>query len=179
MKELVLVKLGGSLITNKCIKEKARTDMIARLASEIRSTLKYKRLIVAHGGGSFPHYPAKKYRVNDGITNKDSLKGFCLTNDSAARLNRIVVGTFIKKGINAMSLQPSAFIMCTNGKIENLDVKIIKFALKKGLLVVPYGDAVLDRTKGITIVSTEQLLAELAVRLNAKRIVVAGIVDGV
>ncbi|MCX8189788.1 MAG: isopentenyl phosphate kinase [Candidatus Diapherotrites archaeon] len=179
MKELVLIKLGGSLITDKRKKEKARLNLIASLAHEIKPFIGKKRLIVAHGGGSFPHYPAKEYRVNEGILNKNSLKGFCLTHDAAARLNRIVVGEFLKAGINAISMQPSSFMFCKNGKIIQSNLCAIEEALQHNILPVPYGDAVFDTEKGITIISTEQILSHLALKLKAKRIIVAGIVNGV
>lgn len=175
----MLIKIGGSLITDKRKREKARLDVINSLASEIKPFVKKKKLIVAHGGGSFPHYPAKEYRVNEGILNKDSLKGFCLTNDAAARLNRIVVKAFLNAGINAISIQPSAFMLCKHGEVICGDVRVIKEALKNRIVPVPYGDAAFDTFKGITIISTEQILAHLALKLKAKKIIVAGIVDGV
>jgi isopentenyl phosphate kinase len=179
MKKLVLVKLGGSLITDKTQREKLRARTLAMLARELKEASKKVNLIVGHGGGSFPHFPAKKYRVNEGIINKDSIKGFCLTHDAACRLNRLVVKAFLKAGINAASLQPSACMLCKDGKIIESFLEPINEMLKNGIMPVPYGDAALDLTKGITIISTEQVLAELAVKLKAERIVVAGIVPGV
>lgn len=179
MNDLVLVKLGGSLITDKRKKEKLRPKILSMLAKEIKEASKQKTLIVGHGGGSFPHYPAKRYRVNEGIIHNESIKGFCLTHDAAARLNRLVVKAFLRAGINAASVQPSAFMLCDSGKIIESNLGPIKEMLKHKILPVPYGDAALDLKKGITIISTEQILAELAIKLNAKRIVVAGIVAGV
>lgn len=179
MKDLVLVKLGGSLITDKRKRETLRPKILSMLASEIKEASKKKKLIVGHGGGSFPHYPAKRYKTNEGIINSQSLKGFCLTHDAAARLNRIVVKSFLKAGINAVSLQPSAFMLCKNGKIISSEIGPIKEMLRHKIVPVPYGDAAVDLKKGITIISTEQILAELAIKLRAERIIVAGIVDGV
>ena len=179
MKKLVLVKLGGSLITDKTKRECLRKRTLARLARELKNASKEVKLIVGHGGGSFPHFPAKKYRVNEGIISKDSIKGFCFTHDAAARLNRLVVRAFLKAGINASSLQPSACMLCKDGKIIESYLAPIKEMLKHNIVPVPYGDAAVDLTKGITIISTEQVLAELALKLKAKRIVVAGIVPGV
>lgn len=179
MKELVLVKLGGSLITDKTKRECLRKRTLARLARELKDASKEVKLIVGHGGGSFPHFPAKRYRVNEGIIGKDSIKGFCLTHDAAARLNRLVVQAFLEAGINAMSMQPSAHMLCKNGRIIESFVEPVKEALKHNIVPVPYGDAALDLKKGITIISTEQVLAELAIKLKAKYIVLAGLTDGV
>lgn len=179
MKELVLVKLGGSLITDKTKRECLRKKTLSRVVQELKDVSSKVKLIVGHGGGSFPHFPAKKYRVNEGVINKDSIKGFCLTHDAACRLNRLVVKEFLNAGINAVSLQPSACMLCKDGKIIESYLEPLKELLKNDIIPVPYGDAALDLTKGITIISTEQVLAEIALKLKAKRIIIAGIVPGV
>ncbi|MFH1234495.1 MAG: isopentenyl phosphate kinase [Candidatus Diapherotrites archaeon] len=177
----MLVKLGGSLITDKTKRECLDKKTLARLCREIHSARKKKKfdLVVGHGGGSFPHYPAHKYRVKQGIKNKGSLKGFALTNDAAARLNRIVVKELMGAGENAVSVQPSAWLVAENGKVKKAFTEQFKHYVKKGFLPVPYGDAVLDSKRGITIVSTEQILGELAVKLKAKRLIVVTNTRGV
>jgi len=178
---LTLVKLGGSLITDKRKKEFLEKKTLARLCKEIHSARKEKRieLVAGHGGGSFPHYPAHRYKVMQGIHNKNSLKGFALTNDAAARLNRIVVKELIKAGENAVSVQPSAWLVAENGKVKASFTEPIRTYLKNGLLPVPYGDAVADTKKGIAILSTEQILGEIAIKLKAERFIVVGRTRGV
>jgi isopentenyl phosphate kinase len=51
--------------------------------------------------------------------------------------------------------------------------------LSKGLIPVIYGDVALDAVRGGTIVSTEELFAYLAPRLNPQRILLAGEAPGV
>ncbi|MCX6802366.1 MAG: isopentenyl phosphate kinase [Candidatus Diapherotrites archaeon] len=177
----MLVKLGGSLITDKTRRECLDRKTLVRLCKEIHSARKKKKfdLVVGHGGGGFPHYPAHKYKVKQGIQNKDSLKGFVLTNDAAARLNRVVVKELMGAGENAVSVQPSAWLLAENGKIKKTFTGQFAQYLKNGFLPVPYGDAVLDSKRGVTIVSTEQILGELAVKLGAKRLIVVTNTKGV
>jgi len=54
----------------------------------------------------------------------------------------------------------------------------LKKLLQTGLVPVLYGDAVLDSDLGFTILSGDQLIAYLAMRLNAERIIVGIDVDG-
>ena len=178
---LILVKLGGSLITDKRKKEFLEKKTLARLCKEIHSARKEKKfdLVVGHGGGSFPHYPAHRYKVMQGINGKNSLKGFALTNDAAARLNRVVVKELIKAGENAVSMQPSAWLVAENGKVKASFTEPFRLYLKNGLLPVPYGDAVADTKKGITILSTEQILGEVALKLKAEKLIVVGKTRGV
>lgn len=181
MKNLTLLKLGGSLITDKTKPFVPRLDVIKRLAREIheaREEMEIK-LIIGHGGGSFPHKPAKDYKVNDGITNKDSYKGISLVQDAASRLNRIVVESLIEVGENAISVQPSAGFIAEGGRIKKWYLEPIKEMLKHNLLPIPYGDIALDIEKGCCIISTEEILNYLSRELDSKRIILAGITDGV
>lgn len=181
MKNLILVKLGGSLITDKTKPFVPRLDVIKRLAEEIHRVRKEKniKLIVGHGGGSFPHKPAKDYKVNEGIINKESYKGISLVQDAASRLNRILIKSFIKIGENAVSIQPSSALIAKGGRIKKWYLDPIKEMLKSNLLPVVYGDVAIDIKKGCCIISTEEILNYLARQLGSKRIILAGITDGV
>lgn len=181
MKDLILVKLGGSLITDKTKPFFARLDVIKRLAREIHEAREEKemKLIIGHGGGSFPHKPAKDYRTDLGIINKASYRGISLVQDAASRLNRIIVKSLIKASENAISVQPSAGFIVENGRIKKWYLEPIKEMLKHDLLPVPYGDVALDIKKGCSIISTEEILSYLARELGSKRIILAGITDGV
>jgi isopentenyl phosphate kinase len=55
----------------------------------------------------------------------------------------------------------------------------IRNALKAGLLPVVYGDVAFDRTRGGTILSTEDLFDYLARQLRPRRILLAGLEPGV
>ena len=181
MKNLILVKLGGSLITDKTKPFTPRLNVIKRLAREIREAGKKKniKLIVGHGGGSFPHKPAKDYRTSEGIINKESYKGISLLQEAAARLNRIIVKSLIETGLNAISVQPSAGLIAKGGRIKEWFLEPIKEIVKNNLLPIPYGDVAFDVKKGCCIISTEEILNYLAKQLNSKRIILAGIVDGI
>jgi isopentenyl phosphate kinase len=181
MEDIILVKLGGSLITDKTKPFTPRLDVIKRLAREVHEAREEKgiKLIVGHGGGSFPHKPAKDYRTNEGIINKESYKGISLVQDAASQLNRIIVKSLIDADENAISVQPSAGLVTKNGRIKEWYLDSIKEMLKHDLLPVPYGDIALDIKKGCCIISTEEILNYLAKHLESKKIILAGIVDGV
>jgi len=181
MKNLIFVKLGGSLITDKSRPYTARYDVIKRLCSEIHEAKKQKRfsILVGHGGGSFPHVSAKKYETHKGVISEKSWEGFAKVQDDASRLNRIVVSSLIGAGENAISIQPSASCIARNDRITEWYTKTIEVALYRGLIPVPYGDACLDEAKGCCIISTEEILRFLAKKLKPQKIVMAGKTDGV
>ena len=181
IKELIFVKLGGSIITEKSKARTARYDTIARLAHELHEakTQKNLKIIVGHGGGSYPHQSATQYQTHRGIINEKSHKGIAIVQNDASTLNRIIVESFLKAGENAISVQPSACAITENSTITEWYTEPIKLMLKNNLLPIPYGDAVMDTKKGCSIISTEQILSYLAKPLGAKKIILVGKVDGV
>ena len=178
---LVLVKLGGSVITDKAKPFSERRDVIARLAAEIHSSrIKTgSRLIVGHGGGSYPHVPAEKFRTHLGLVDENSRMGAALVQDAASRLNRIVVDALLKAGEPAVSVQPSSAAVAKDSKIVFWNLEALKLMLETGLVPVPYGDVGIDLSKGFCILSTEEVFRYLAVRLNPRRVIIGSDVDGV
>jgi isopentenyl phosphate kinase len=179
--ELVLVKLGGSLITDKTAAELPRSDEIKRLAREVHAAKQEGNLsaVIGHGGGSFPHRPAHKYGTANGFHNADSAKGVAEVQHAASRLNRIVVRALLDAGEDAVSFSPSSFMVTSKGKPFKVFLEPMKIALAKGITPVPYGDVTLDDKQGCAIVSTEMVLESLAKKFKAKRIVIASKEDGV
>jgi isopentenyl phosphate kinase len=180
MKGLIFVKLGGSLITDKSRPFTERPEVIKRLALEIHNSRKGgARLVIGHGGGSYPHEPAKRYETQKGFISKDSVRGVALVQDAAARLNRIVVKALLDAGENAISLQPSSFCIAKNIKIVDGYTRPIEKMLESGMLPVVYGDVGMDLGQGCCILSTEEIFSFLAKSLKPERIIMAGKVDGV
>lgn len=182
MKNLIMVKLGGSILTDKTRPFTANMQTIRRMAKEIHEARKKNRnlrLLIGHGGGSFPHVPAKEYKVKEGIKSERTLRGISLVQDAASRLNRIVVNALIEAGENPVSVQPSASAIMKNGKILNWYIEPMREMLKHNLLPVFYGDVVIDADKGCTIASTEILINYLVKPFKPKRLIIAGDVEGV
>ena len=181
MKDLILLKLGGSLITDKSKPFTLRKGALERICREIHEARGEKKfnLIIGHGGGSFPHTSASRYQTQNGYINKESKKGFSFVQNDASRLNRLVVGELVRQGENAISIQPSASCIADKGKIAKWFMDPIKRLLDDDYIPVPFGDAVLDKTNGCCIISTEEILGYLAKKLGGKKIILAGKVDGV
>ena len=179
-KELIFIKLGGSLITKETpyTADLPKIRQIAKEIYELKRKMKFK-LIIGNGGGSFPHLSAKKFRTAEGIINKKSLRGQTIVQDDASRLNRIVVGELIKVGINAISVQPSAALVTENGEIKSFYLKPIENYLKYDLVPVVFGDVVSDSKKGCSILSTEKIFTYLVRKLKPLKIILMGKVEGV
>jgi isopentenyl phosphate kinase len=178
----IFVKLGGSVITDKAQPQAARPEVIDRLATEIARAVAAEpgqRLLLGHGSGSFGHMVAGRYGTRQGVHDLDGWRGFAQVAAAAARLNRIVCDSLLAAGLPVWSLQPSASARCRGGELRSLETMPIDEALSQGLVPLVYGDVALDDLLGGTIVSTEQIFAYLARRMQPARLVLVGVVDGV
>jgi isopentenyl phosphate kinase len=184
---VILVKLGGSLITDKTRPESPRTEVIERLAGEVARAAGSGlagRLIVGHGSGSFGHVAARRYGLAQGIQSNDQLPGVSLTQERAAALHRIVTGALASAGALPFSIAPSSCVVSAAGVPVSLADEPLRLALGRGLLPVVYGDVVTDRDWGVSICSTERMFTLLARSLPAsgvavRRILWLGETDGV
>jgi len=180
--DVVFLKLGGSLITDKTRAYTARRDVLARLAIEVRQALDaapHLRLLVGHGSGSFGHWAAKPYGTRQGVQTLAQWSGYAEVAAAAARLNRIVADALLEAGILVLSVQPSASARCHDYALEYLDTCPIHAALAQGLVPLVYGDVALDDVHGGTIISTEDIFLFLADELQPARILLLGETPGV
>ena len=187
--EVVFLKLGGSLLTDKTRARALRADVLARLAGEIAAALQQRsipngswlplRLLIGHGSGSFGHIPASKYGTRTGVTSPEEWRGYAQTSREAAQLNRLVVDALWEAGVPVLAIQPSASASCHDGEIKSLSERPLLSALAQNLVPVVYGDVAMDDVRGGTIISTEQIFRWLAPRLQPHRVLLVGEVAGV
>jgi len=178
----VLLKLGGSLITEKTRPHTARPEVIARLAEEIAVARRRDSgldLIIGHGSGSFGHVPARQYGTRQGVQTQEEWLGFVEVWHEATALNRLVIDALAATGLPVVAFPPSACVIARDGQVESWDLAPIKAALKAGIVPVVFGDVIFDVQRGGTILSTEDLFAYLADHLQPERILLVGIEPGV
>lgn len=182
MTGLTLLKLGGSLITDKDKAYTPRLDKLKDLSLEIKAALDSARglsLILGHGSGSFGHVAAKRYGTRDGVRTREEWMGFTEVRFQAAELNRFVVRSLLEAGIPAMPFPPSASMISDRRKVIHHNVETIRRALAANLLPVVQGDVAFDDALGGTILSTEDVFAFLAGQFPVSRILLAGLEAGV
>jgi isopentenyl phosphate kinase len=181
-KEIVLLKLGGSLITDKDKPYTPRLDKLADLAQEIKTALDSNPnllLILGHGSGSFGHVAAKKHGTREGVHTREGWLGFTEVRFQAAELNRYVVQSLMEAGLPAMPFPPSASLVSDNRRVTFHNIEPIRRALDVNLLPVVQGDVAFDESLGGTILSTEDVFKFLMDEFTTKRILLAGIEAGV
>lgn len=195
MKELVFLKLGGSLITDKTKPYTPLLDVMDDLALQLATTLQTQpnlRLVIGHGAGSFGHVAASEYKTRDGypqasplthrkrdVTEENYWRGFAEVWYQASSLNRHVMEALHKAGVSAIALPPSSSVIASDGQVAVWETTPIRMALAARIVPVIFGDVVVDEIRGGTILSTETLFAYLVRALNPERILLAGLEDAV
>lgn len=162
MKKIALVKLGGSIITDKSRPYTARPEIIKSLAKEIKKTWdRGHRFVIAHGGGSFSHTSASQYQTHEGIKKPADVFGLAVVQQDALKINRIVNEIFLAEGLPVLSFIPSSFTLARNRSLEDIFARPIIQALKIGALPLVFGDVILDKDLGCCIYSGEATLDNL------------------
>lgn len=182
MSELLFLKLGGSLITDKTRPYQPQLDRLAGLAAELAAFLKENpslRLLFGHGSGSFGHTAGAEYGTRAGVHDARGWLGFAEVHYQAAQLNAYVMEALRAAGLPALSFPPVASVTARAGRVSRWDLAPMHQALERGLLPVVFGDTVFDEVRGGTILSTEDLFAHLAPALRPGRILLAGLEEGV
>lgn len=171
--ELLLIKLGGSVITHKQRPRTVRRQRLRDLAEELAGVLARTdaQVILGHGSGSFGHVVASEHGVHRGIFDAAGARGAALTQREAGELHRIVVEALLDAGLPAWSLSPSSSMVTDGGRPRPFDVEPVRLALGAGLLPVTHGDVVLDGAQGSAICSTETALIAIARGLAEQAVV--------
>ncbi len=206
MQELVFLKLGGSLITDKTRAYTVKRAILADLSAQIVRALRTQpelRLVLGHGSGSFGHTAAKKYKTREGVSPSppapppsgerrlpspsgrevggegEYWQGFAEVWYQASRLNRYVIQALHRAQVPAMTFSPVASAWSESGRMAQWDLSLIEAALERGIVPVVHGDVIFDRARGGTILSTEDLFEHLARQLHPGRILLAGLEEAV
>lgn len=178
----ILIKLGGSLITDKARARTFRRSSAAKIVRQISHVLSLQpdaSFVIGHGSGSFGHFEAQRHQTIDGVSSEDDWFGFAKVGEAAVALSQLVLNEFLAQGLAIMRIQPSSLIVAEHGRIMRMDTTLVERALESGVIPLLHGDIALDTRIGGTIVSTEAIFAHLTDRLPVSTIILLGEVDGV
>lgn len=165
--EIILLKLGGSVITDKSVEATADLQKIKQLAEELKKGIiaNDSLVILAHGAGSFGHPQATKYQTATGYVNQDSLMGFALVKQSVALLNTLVINELIKADLPAVTYSPMSSMTSTGYLPQSAFLEPLEILLERRMIAVVHGDVILDSKHGWTIYSGETILNNIATKL--------------
>ncbi len=182
MDNLVFIKWGGSLITEKDKPFTVRPNVIGDLSEELAQLIRSNpntKFVLGHGSGSFGHSVAKHHHTIEGVHSSAGWHGFTEVWHAARTLNNIIMNSLQKTGISCMAFQPSSSFLTKKRQIqENFNLPIER-ALESKILPVVYGDVVFDEILGGSILSTEDIFNYLAKILFPTKILLAGLEESI
>lgn len=182
VEDIVILKLGGSLLTDKSTPYTLREDLIENIASEIRECIDLgliKSLVLVHGVGSYGHPPVLKYNLHKGFRNTDQLISLSKTQQIVNELRNTIVTKFIKEEIPVSLMHASSMVVGNKMAIVDDIFNSLKGFLSIGMVPLVGGDMMYDESMGFSVCSGDQIAVVLSRVLNANQLLFATDVPGV
>ena len=171
---MILIKLGGSIITNKQKPLSPRRKTINNILKEIGKIK--EPIIIVHGGGSYGHYWSVKYDMHTKPA-KTSPKGVAIVKNSMVELNKIILDSAVKNRINSYCLPPTDFM--NGNKAIKSKILTINDISKSGLTPITFGDALWFGQKKSYILSGDVIMTTIGNILKPRLSLFVLDVDGV
>jgi isopentenyl phosphate kinase len=170
-----VLKLGGSVITEKDVPETVDDEALRRAAAALAD---HEDLAVVHGGGSFGHHHADRH----GVTTTEGTHDAAAIRDihgAMTRLNATVVEALGEAGVAALPVHPLSVARRDAEATLTLPTGGVRAMLSEGFVPVLHGDGVVHADRGTTVLSGDELVVHLAEGLDADRVGVCSAVEGV
>jgi isopentenyl phosphate kinase len=172
--DVVLIKLGGSVITHKqkpLTINKIAIDRILKTLSSVKVPI-----ILVHGGGSFGHYWSIKYDMHS-KPERYSSEGIAVVHESMILLNHMIVKSMLKLKMNPYSIPPFSFMLGNKPILKKIFE--LAFMTKDKIIPITYGDIVYRSYHRYSILSGDELMTMISSVLRPKKVIFAVNVDGI
>jgi isopentenyl phosphate kinase len=171
-----LVKVGGSVLTDKSTLKTPREGAFQRVAAELAAV--DGPLVLVHGAGSYGHVRSSQWRVADGDAEATTRQAARVGAD-IAELGARLQDALAEAALAPLGLPPAPVAEARGGDLISFETAPFQAALEGGFLPVTRGDVVLDADQAFAAVSGDDLLAVLAEPLGARIAVFATDVPGI
>jgi isopentenyl phosphate kinase len=192
----LIMKIGGSCISNKALLHKAlktkspedikaalkiEVDLIDQIASEISDIFDAKKkMILLTGVGSPGHFTVLKHGLHKGDDRTiEQHVGFLEAQIAVNQLRQEILEALFRYKIPAVQLYASSIYRSDKMRIIDGDITNLKSYLNVGMVPVISGDMVPDKTMGLSVLSGDQILLDLAKQFQPKIVIFGSDVDGV
>jgi isopentenyl phosphate kinase len=181
LKKRVIVKIGGSFITDKNQPESLKENRVRKIAREIAAAAKSGKvsLLLTHGAGSYGHIAAKQYQAQQGSHPHFGWQAFYQIRQDMIKMNLRILQLCAEEALFPITVQPSAIAMARKGNLVLMDTRNIRFLLDSDQIPLIHGDIVLDEKQDFTIASTEDQIQKLSEYIFFHRIIMISDVPGV
>lgn len=175
----VIVKLGGSLITDRSQYRVTNDSAILAYCDCIVhfwTTLRQMGVVIVLGGGSFGHNVVQTYEL---LTPESSKANRVILPISLGELRSVFARALQERGIPCLPFCLSSMCVADSGIIARSNLAPVSEALRQGFLPILSGGMVLDHSGIVTIVSSDEVAGVLLGTFGLERAVVLTDVPGV
>ena len=174
---IVVIKLGGSVITRGGRKPSVAKGALRRLGRQIAKS--GRRVIIVHGTGAFGKPPAIRYGYLEGRVRPGSAVPVAAVKALLLKLHAAVVEELCRAGMRAVSSDSASLMTLRRGGIVSVETGPLRRWLKAGMTPVLSGDMLADSGGGFSVCSSDDMACALAASLGAEKAVFVTDVDGV
>ncbi|MHA2244487.1 MAG: isopentenyl phosphate kinase [Candidatus Hodarchaeales archaeon] len=192
----LIIKIGGSCVSNKTLLYKAlktkdpeditaalkiNQEAINQIAGEISIAYSsMKKMIILTGVGSPGHFTVLKHDLHKGNNRTfEQHLGLLEAQIAVNRLRQTILEAFMKYQIPAVQFYASSMFESDRMRIITANTNNMGKFMGLGMVPVISGDIVPDISLGYSVLSGDQILADLANKFKPKKIVYGSDVDGI
>lgn len=169
-----LVKLGGSILTDKAAESSFRRPAARRLLSEIGKA--NVPTVLFHGAGSFGHPQAARHRLGQSKAKPDGVSEVLA---AVGALAAQIVSLAHDAGLRPLHFPLHTTVRTEGDGLADLPTEAVGKAVEEGYTPVLHGTLVRDAGTGWRVVSADELMQEFAAELTPRLAVFATDVDGI
>ncbi|MCL4451962.1 MAG: isopentenyl phosphate kinase [Candidatus Thermoplasmatota archaeon] len=167
---MILVKIGGSVITDKNLYRRFREDSCKKIIRVLPSL--NDDLIVTHGAGSFGHIIAKRSGFPRKFK-KEDVHDYSIIHRDVLDLNDMVAGIMLEEGFSPLSIPTQSIY-----RNRSPDLSDFQKYMSLGFTPVGMGDVIL-RSGIVKIISADDLLVALSAAFKPNLVIFLTDVDGI
>jgi isopentenyl phosphate kinase len=175
--QLQIIKIGGSLVTNKARPAsfcKPRTSRLGQELSKVGAPF-----ILLHGTGSFGKPPARQYGYDHLGYLQRSPEIVSEVSNLLHELRGKVVTALREVGMRAFSVPPAGVFRTCRGSVTECNVRVLRDLIERSVVPVLSGDLVIDDEYDFSVCSSDAMAAWLAIEFSAERLIFATDAPGV
>ncbi len=181
-REVTVIKLGGSLLTDKTKPYTYRKDVLENAAIEIKECMDeglIDQVVLLHGVGSYGHPPVLQHKLHKGFIGEEQLLPLSETQESVGEFRHIIVKQLQQSGIPVCLMYPSSMMKADKMQITDMYLDSLKGFLSVGMVPLLGGDILIDASMGWSVGSGDQMAVLVATELNAKHLIFISDVKGI
>ncbi|MFC4450323.1 isopentenyl phosphate kinase [Halorussus aquaticus] len=180
-RETTVVKLGGSVVTDKDRPEALDGPALDAAADAIADAVTggdVSDLVVVHGGGSFGHHHASEHGVSKTRGSGDAAAAVEI-HGAMKTLNDFVLARLHDRDVPAVPVHPFSAAYRDAAADLTLLTEQVETMLGEEFVPVLHGDVVSHEGEGVTILSGDEVVTAVATGIDADRVGFCSTVPGV